>query len=251
MKLYKPYYKIIIAVYACATIPKYREQILKIRETWGKRAIEKNMLVLFFLGEELTDLIGDEYIYLPGVKNDYDSASLKQNLGIKYIIENYNFDFIHICGTDTFLVIDNMEKLIQKYDSTENIAIGGHGCHRDIDGEKVYFMSGGPGFLLSIKCCNLLYNYLGSLYEDWKKICIDDHNEYLIPCCDVAISYYLQKKINTRIAKEDDKFFHCNFYGYPCHIGRIDNTKIVSCHLMSMNDFDIFHKLLENTMYYV
>lgn len=244
--LNKQKYKVIVSVFACATIPKYRDQIFKIKETWAKRAIEKNMLVLFFLGEEKTDLIGEEYIYLTGVTNDYNSASLKQNLGIKYIVDNYDFDFIHVCGTDTFLVIDNMEKLIENYNPNENLAIGGHGCHREIDGERTYFMSGGPGFLLSNNCCQLLYSYLDKMYENWIQQCIKDNNQHLIGGCDVAISYYLQKKTNTKIYKEDDKFFHCTYYGYPCHHGQVDDTKIVSCHLMSLYDFDNFQHILRS-----
>lgn len=238
-------YKVIICVYACVTVPKYREQVMKIRETWYKRALERGMLVLFFLGEEPTDLVGPEYVYLRGVGNDYDSASLKQNLGIKYIVDNYNFDFIYVCGGDTFLVIDNIEKLIKNNDANENIAIGGHGCYRNIDNERTYFMSGGSGFLLSNRCCNLLYDWLEGMFDDWKQKCIEQELD-LISCCDVAISYYLQKKIGTVIMKEDDKFFHCTYYGYPCHPGQVDDSKIVSCHLMSLYDFDNFQAILKS-----
>lgn len=239
-------YRVIICVYACVTIPRYRDQVIKIRETWYKRALEKNMLVLFFLGEELTDLIGDEFIYLPGIGNDYESASLKHNLGIKYVIDHYNFDFIHVCGGDTFLVIDNMEKLIEMYDPNENLAIGGHGCHRIVDDEKMYYLGGGSGYLLSNKCCILLYDLLENMFNDWKKKCIEQDIMYLMPSCDVAISYYLQKKINTKIIRHDDKFFHCSYYGYPCHQGEIDDRIIVACHNMSLYDFDNFQFILRS-----
>lgn len=237
-------YSVIICVYACLTIPKYRDQVMKIRDTWYQRALEKNMLVLFFLGEELTNFVGNEFVYLPGVKNDYESASLKQNLGIKYIIDHYSFDFIHICGGDTFLVIDNMEKLIENYDPNENIAIGGHGCHRNIDGISTYFFSGGPGILLSNKCCILLYDLLENMFDEWKKKCTEQKLD-LIEACDVSISYYLQNRVNTKFIIHDDKFFHCTYYGYPCHTGEVDNEKIVACHLMTLNDFDNFQYILK------
>jgi len=239
-------YKVIICAFACLTVQKYRDQVMKIRETWYKRALKKNMLVLFFLGEEQTDLVGPEYIYLKGVNNDYESASIKQNLGIKYIIDNYDFDFIRICDTDSFLVIDNLEKLLDNYDPNDNIAIGGHGCHRIIDGESIYYLSGGPGILLSNKSCMLLYEYLENMFKNWKIKCIEQNNDYLITACDVAICYYLQKKTNTKLLKEDDKFFHCNYYGYPCHIGKVDDNKIVGCHCMSLYDFDKFQEILKS-----
>ena len=221
---------------------------MKIRETWYKRALERNMLVLFFLGEEPTDLVGPEFVYLPGVGNDYASATHKQNLGIKYIVDNYSFDFVHICGGDTFLVIDNMVQLLENYDPAENVAIGGHGCYRPIDeGERTYFLSGGPGFLLSRMCCQLLYGYLEGMFADWHQKCIEQgHHPDFITAADLSISYYLQKKIQTRMAKEDDKFFHCTYYGHPCHPGQVDDTKIVACHLMSLADFDAYQGILQS-----
>ena len=238
------HYSVIVCVFACHTIPKYREQILKIRETWYKRALEKNMLVLFFLGEENPDMVGDEYVYLKGVGNDYASASIKQNLGIKYIIENYCYDYIHVCGTDTFLVIDNLVELVKKYDANKNISIGGHGCHRTIDGKSTYYHSGGPGFLLSRACSELLLPYLENMYENWCEKCISQDIEYLSTACDVAMGYYLQSVTNTEMIKEIDHFFHCTYYGYPCHMGQVDDTKIVACHLMTLQDFDNFQGIL-------
>ena len=89
---------LIVCVFACATIQKYKDEILKIEETWGKRAAEKGVKVLYFLGEEPTDLIDNEkYIYLKNVENDVASAAHKQNLGLKYIYENYDAEFVFVC----------------------------------------------------------------------------------------------------------------------------------------------------------
>ena len=100
-------HKIIIAVFGCDTIDKYKQQILKIEETWGATAKKNNILVLFFLGEEKI-LSGYQYIHLPGIKNDYLSASYKQNLGVKYIHDNFEYKYILFCGSDTFLCIHNL-----------------------------------------------------------------------------------------------------------------------------------------------
>jgi len=76
-------FKLIINIFGCPTIEKYKNQILKINETWGKKALSLGVKVIFFFGEEKTDLIGDNYIYLPTLKNDYNSAPWKQYLGLK------------------------------------------------------------------------------------------------------------------------------------------------------------------------
>ena len=247
-----PHYTVIICVFACATVPKYKDQILKIKETWYQRALEKNMLVLFFLGEEpVPDMVGDEYVYLKGVANDYKSAGTKQNLGIKYIVEQsiegskYNYDYIHVCGSDTFLVIDHLEKYVLRcFPKEVNIAIGGHGDYRTIDpGVSTYFFSGGPGFLLSSMCSKLIYPYLEHMTENWTRKCMETNNEWLIPACDVALCYYLQTITHTEMIKDDAHFFHCNYLGYPCHIGQT-STDFVSCHSMSLQDFDDYHAIL-------
>ena len=87
---------IIICVFGCVTVEKYKLQVQQINETWGNRAKNfNNIKILFFLGEEKVDeFSSEEYIYLPSVQNDYISASYKQNLGLKYIFDNHkDFDF--------------------------------------------------------------------------------------------------------------------------------------------------------------
>src|SRR5579864_507725 len=95
---------LVICVFGCVTIEKYKQELLKIVETWGKHAKERNVKVLYFLGEEqmdmtgkdhgsnlgVSDAIGENFIYMKGVTNDKLSASYKQNLGLKYIYEKYN-----------------------------------------------------------------------------------------------------------------------------------------------------------------
>ena len=54
--------KLVICVFGCVTVPKYRHQVEKINATWGKECIG-DVKLLFFLGEEVVpDFIGDSYI---------------------------------------------------------------------------------------------------------------------------------------------------------------------------------------------
>ena len=285
-------YKVIICVFACATVPKYKDQILKIKETWYKRALEKNMLVLFFLGEEpVPDMVGDEYVYLKGVANDYMSAGSKQNLGIKYIVERsneYHYDYIHVCGSDTFVWIDHLdtyckhireiappnesiggseavanasnigETTKESRMSFENIAIGGSGDYRMIDpGVQTYFMSGGPGFLLSNTCSQMLYPYLDDMIDMWIEKCKEIQCEWLIVACDVGISYYLQTITQTKIIQCNEQFVHfgCGTIPYyfddlvrdicsqPNGVGEIC-CAMVACHPVTLSEFDRLHDLV-------
>jgi hypothetical protein len=61
--------------------------------------------------------------------------------------------------------------------------------------------------------------------------------------CDVCLCYFL-KKNNCEFIKENTLFFGCGYLGYPCHIGYKPN--IISCHNMSLLDFDNYTKLLDS-----
>ena len=129
-------HKVAVCVFGCITSPKYCLQVLKIQETWGRRAEEKHGVpVYYFLGEEhLPGLDHPELwlpstrrVYLPGVGNDYQSASFKQNRGIKYILDHHtDVDFVFVCGTDTFLNIDALLRLVSYMNPDEKLYIGGH-----------------------------------------------------------------------------------------------------------------------------
>ena len=234
-------YDVIFCVFGCATIDKYRNEILKINETWGSDARALNYKVLFFLGEEKTELVGEDYVYLAGVENDYLSASYKQSLGLKYIYENYKCSFIFVCGTDTYVVMDILKNQIQMWDATENICIGGHGDMREVKGHGIYYHSG-AGFILSYKCLSLIYVQLENMVETWFQDIGNSGN--LVTACDLALCYYLHQ-IGTRMIKRDDLFTHCNHRGWPCH--PVDNYRdeIISCHCMSSSDFDEYTALLK------
>jgi len=248
-------YKLIICVYACVSKGKYKLQIETIKKTWGLHNND-NIKILYFLeSQKKLDFITDEYIYLPNVNDDYISASYKQELGLKYIHENYNTEFILSCGTDTYI---NIPKLLffldnNDFNINENLYIGGHGCNRQIEGINYYFHSGGPGFILTSKCLGNLYPFLNNMTDNWVQICETNNlNLNLKGACDVAISYNLQKNISDlKIIKFDLSFFHCNYKGYPCHINNIQINNIICCHLMSIQDFYDYEILLKKNNYYL
>lgn len=258
----KEQYKLIICVFACATIQEYKNEILKVEETWGKHATKNNVKVLFFLGEEKTELNNDsKYIYLKNVGNDYSSASNKQNLGLKYVYENFNVDYIYCCGTDTYLNIRKLLLYIDLYDPNIPIYIGGHGTLRPIGNRNYYYHCGGAGFIITKICLKSIYPKLSNMHEEWSKICVENNSD-LSNACDTAISYYLQNELKDalQIVINNNAFFSCNFRGVICH-GKsthylccakfMKEKDIISCHCMSAANFDEFTTILESNNYYV
>lgn len=251
-------YDLIILIFACDTIEKYKKQIEIINLTWGKKCEEyDNILILYFLGEEKTNYFKDynniKYINLNGVTNDHLSASYKQFLGMKYIYENYKTKFIMCIGTDTYLNIPKLLSFINIYNHMDNLYIGGDGMSRQIGHKEYYFHSGGSGFILSYNCLTKIYDSLYNLMENWINVCDQNNVSYLINACDIAISYYLQQpEINSKIIKINDlSFLACNYKGAPCYRNLIIMDNIISCHFMDENDFYNFTEILNKNNYYI
>lgn len=234
---------LVICVYACDTIPKYENQLRKIEETWGAVAHKmENVKLLYFLGEE-PGVHGAQFIHLHGVSNDYMSATYKQWHGLKYIYENYDAKFVMCCGTDTYINIPKLLSLLKGFDYTQNLYIGGHGCRRVINGNIVYFHSGGPGFVLSRECLKKIYEigavkYVNEFVAHWIEVA-----PQLIVACDVAMGYLAKIVQANTISLQG--FYHCNYKGYPCHINQFKYDDIISCHLMTLQDFDDFTEILQ------
>jgi hypothetical protein len=251
-------YDLIILIFACDTIEKYKNQIETITLTWGKKAEEyNNILILYFLGEEKTNYFKDsnniKYINLEGVSNDYLSASYKQFLGMKYIYENYKVKFIISIGTDTYINVPKLLLFINNYDHMDNLYIGGHGDKRRIGDKEYYFHSGGPGFILSYDCLSKIYDLLPNIMEDWINVCNQNEVPYLIVGCDVAISYYIQQpEINSKIIIiEDYSFINCNYQGSGCCNNLVNINNIISCHSLNENEFYDFTDILNKNNYFI
>lgn len=242
-------YDFIICVYGCITIEKYKQQLLKMKDTIGKTILNyKNCKILYFLGENKV-LDEENFIYLHGVKDDYLSATYKQWHGLKYIHENYKSKFTIFIGTDTYVNIYKCLDLIKNYNHNDNLYIGGHGDIRKILGNDIYFHSGGPGFILSYGAMQKVYPIIydvNNFVDKWRDICIKSNQYNLIPACDVAIAYIVSlPHVNSHIIKING-FYHCNYLGYPCHPNQFKYHEIYSCHLMSLYDFDKFTEILKN-----
>jgi hypothetical protein len=230
-------FDIVFCVFGCVTIERYKNEIIKIEETWGLKARNMNYKVLFFLGEEKSDLIGQDYIYLDGVQNDYLSASYKQNLGLKYIYENYECNFIYICGTDTYISIDNLVKYLARLDPEENISIG-DGTTRRIEDRDSFYLSGGPGFAISYIALQKVYPFLENMVQTWASV-PKQHGWDLSAACDVCLCYYLNKTGNHKFIKEDELFFNWNYKSLK--------RNIIGCHEMTLQDFDDYTEIINNS----
>ena len=242
---------IAICVFACSVIPSYLEEIRNIRRTWFRDAIEHGVSVYFFLGggdddgDEpvvLPECMGDEFVYLPGVKNDYESASHKQNLGIKYIFSGGADDapppdYVFCCGTDTYVSIVNLIELLRKFSPKQHLYLGGHGCYRQLDGKTIYFHSGGPGFVLSRALVERIERDIvpfDRMFEEWRAVC-ERNGEKVVSeflcACDLAIAYFVNKCAGTNAANKPLVLLYDDGFCYMDNItDREKAAKVVGVH---------------------
>jgi hypothetical protein len=258
--------KIVICVFACVTIEKYRLQVDKINETWGARAkLFEFVEVLFFLGEEQTAYQGEQYVYIPRVQNDYLSATYKQNLGLKYVYEKYKcMEFVFVCGTDTYINIDRLVYFLSFFRADEKIYIGGHGTEDEFNKQlKVKQHYGGAGFILTRKCVSILYPLFDDMTRNWIYLCKSNDQEKLIPCCDYCIALHA-KLFDFTMETYVLHFYECNHKGmidvsglngyysiYECCVNKMNHAKLISCHNMSLEDFDEFTEILVSNNYFM
>lgn len=252
------FYNIIFCIFGCDTIDKYKNEIFKIKETWGKaptalQSTDKDAFVpnkiLFFLGEE-GPLHDDDCIHLENVENDYLSASYKQYGGLKHIYENYNFNYVFICGTDTFVLTDNLIKFINddpQISPDKPLVIGGHGDNRQICNTSVHFFAGGAGIILTRATMDIIYPELRCLQEEWMWICAENGYTTYIAACDLSLCYFL-KRCGVTFLNVCNRFFDCNYLGYypdhsACCAKTVNIRTMITCHHMSLHDFDVLEEI--------
>jgi len=163
----------------------------------------------FLFGGESMDKI---LIKLNGVGEDYDSAFLKQQLGLKYMFEkNNNYDWYSICGCDTVYFKNNILKALRRYDKDSDVLLGetyNHTC--TIDGMTFNLFLGGGGFFLSNSLMRKLYNLIDDFNLYWYNLCankqVPDHIKYAHG--DVAIAYMVKKYFNVNVSHLNGLFAH-------------------------------------------
>jgi hypothetical protein len=247
--------KLAICVFGCVTKEKYSQQVDKIIETWGVDADNNSVPILFILGEEKNDkYVGDKFIYLNGIDNDLRSASYKQWLGLKFIYENYDPEFVICCGTDTFVNIPKLLKFLEKHDSTDKLYIGGKGMTVPINGKAYYFHSGGPGFVISKKLLEVLYPMLHNIMEIWLAI-VNTESVRNTGCnfdgsCDIGMAYFASENGATTI-RDDAAFANCNHQGIPHRRGKFRIQDAISLHYMNAKTCDDYWKILKSNNYFL
>lgn len=252
-----------ICIFACMTVPKYRDQIETCLATWGQRAVASGVHVYVILGEQPPDVVDQDGITFwscPDTGDTYASALDKQNRGLQRIWDHSGetLEFVYVCGTDTYVRVDALLSLLRHVDPGRPLVLGGHADTRRILATDVPFFYGGAGFVLSREALRRLRPLLPTMTADWRALCPPELNA----AGDVCLAYYGQQ-VGLRRSTFHARFRECN------HRGRVDLTdflqrhglpihsdpyhvccpadtpikNIITCHNMSLSDMDEVHRM--------
>ncbi len=148
-----------IIVFGCLTKDKYRQQLEDIYHTWGKDAIEAGCLLRFYVGDIPEDIEEGMKKCCVNVQqgDDYISATFKQWRGIELMTDGEErCAFYYVCGSDTFLNVNNALGALSTLDYSKFLYIGGSMGAEPVEGKPVEYFSGGAGFFLTHSACQLM-----------------------------------------------------------------------------------------------
>ena len=116
-----------------------------IQETWGKRCDK-----LLFMSSASSALPDDDLptVVLPITNDTYDNLWVKTQEALRYLYEHHldDADWFYKADEDTFVVMENMRRLVSSYDPAKPHYLGFKYKNPNI---PQGFMSGGPGYILT------------------------------------------------------------------------------------------------------
>jgi hypothetical protein len=140
----------------------------------------------------------DELISLGNIGENYKSAFLKQQLGLKFMYRNNpNLDWYSIVGCDTILFKERLVAELSKLNASQDLFVGTY--YNDYSIENINFTSihGGPGFYLSNSLMKKVFPIIDEFNIEWyNKSQSGNLNGIDYSQSDLAISFMIKKYFN-------------------------------------------------------
>lgn len=228
-------------------LEKYRELHQGCCETWVRRCPK----VHFFCGDRLDKEFEEEmttlscgkalFVHLENVGEDYESAFLKQFLGLVYLMDYKTSKWYVMFGTDNYVRYDRLVETLKKIKIEGPIIVGGTIEQRVLDIQFPFTLGGGGICINHQVLTTILNDWSGDtlsekcmkLYEDWKKLCHKYKKTWLVPACDVALCYYSWIKDIPIMGVRG--FFPIDYKGTKVYTDNFsfNYESIITCHFMT------------------
>lgn len=140
----------------------------------------------------------DELISLGNIGENYKSAFLKQQLGLRFMYKNNpNLDWYSIVGCDTILFNERLIVELSKFDSGDDLFLGTY--YNEFSIENIHFASihGGPGFYISNSLMKKIIPMIDEFNIEWyNKSQSGKLNGIDYSQSDLALSFMIKKYFN-------------------------------------------------------
>lgn len=239
---------------------KSKEKYLSILKTWGSEFDKINVVCGFdnnIINYQLNEVVLD-------VDDTYNGLMEKQMRALEFMFHNDPAQWYFICGDDTFLYKENSEEMLGKFNSNDEIYIGGHcGTLKNLLKEEYreevihnYYPSGGPGFFVSHGLMKKIIDDIGDIINLWKETCATKTNKNYLFASDAGFGYAMSQMYNIPITTlcemksggvVNDGFYNFNAEFYPHTNDQIGTIilidKPIAYHYVKIHDM---YRLFEN-----
>ena len=145
----------------------------------------------------------DELISLGNIGENYKSAFLKQQMGLRFMYKlNPNSDWYSIVGCDTILFKERLAAELSKFNPCEDYFIGTYYNEFSIETIKFTSIHGGPGFYLSNSLMKKIIPMIDEFNIEWyNKSQSGNLNGIDYSQSDLALSFMVKKYFNINFTQ--------------------------------------------------
>jgi hypothetical protein len=196
-----------VAVGVFTSALNLRERALSVQNTWLKGFTNGYLIGGWY------DDPGLKMISLgETVGEDYRSAHRKQFLGLLELRHRVpDAKWFFMTGCDAFIFKDNLVALLDRYDPSMELLVGGHCGMVTVDGEALLYPAGGPGFAVSKALVDALVPAIPGFVGQW-----EEANPGLATACDAAMAYLAKHERGVGLSYEEGFYYGPPYY-YPAN----------------------------------
>jgi hypothetical protein len=174
----------------------------------------------------------NELISLGNIGENYKSAFLKQQLGLRFMYRNNpNLDWYSIVGCDTLLFKDRLIAELSNFDADQDLFLGSYYNDYSIDSISFTSIHGGPGFYISNSLMKKIIPIIDKFNIEWyNKSQSGKLNGIDYSQSDLALSFMIKK------------YFNIDFTSIPLLFGDVsifDDLVAKKNNFISQEDFPV------------
>lgn len=238
---------------------KYRDQIRGCQETWVAEASHLNVVVRYFVGEHVDPILEAEVptlVHLPGIGDDYASASSKQWHGLRWMLDHTPADYYFLGASDNYVEVQRLLDVLQKYNPQQPFIISGYGESRRFYGYQIYMPLGGCGIVFTHSALVQIAPHFEEWQKSWTEYCTRAERLDFINACDLALGHFIWQEGIPMVRERD--FYPCRWDGSfvnpdtdNFNVGGMNYERVITCHYMDRQDMRRYQRYRGQCSFYM